>query len=70
MTYRCVVAEPRYRYNPPSITRPQAKRRKLARLLTARRVLHFMGFLAFWAVVLSITYLITVAALAVFILLS
>ncbi len=72
MTYRYEVAATRCRFNfdALSVARPQAKRRKLAKILTTRRVLHFMGFLAFWAVMLSITFLITLAAMAMFVLLA
>ena len=44
------------------------RRRKRKR--TLRRTLHNIAFLLFWAVVLSVFYLTTLAALIVFILLS
>jgi len=44
------------------------RRRKRKR--TLRRTLHFMAFLLFWAVVLSVTYLVMLAVLIVCILLA
>ena len=44
------------------------RRRKHKR--TLRRTLHFIAFLLFWAVVLSVAYLVTLAALIVCILLA
>ena len=49
-------------------TYPGTRCRKRKR--TLRRTLHFVAFLLFWAVVLSITYLLTLAALIVCILLA
>lgn len=72
MTYRYEVTATRCRFNfdALSVTQPQAKRRKRTKLLTTRRVLHFMGFLAFWAVMWSITFLITMAFMFMFVLLG
>lgn len=47
-------------------TYPRRRKRKP----TLRRTLHFMAFLLFWAVVLSIYYLVTLAVLIVCILLA
>ena len=49
-------------------TYPGTRRRK--RKPTLRRTLHFMAFLLFWAVVLSVFYLVTLAVLIVCILLA
>jgi hypothetical protein len=72
MTYRYEVATTRCRFNLDGliITQPQAKRHKRARIFTTRRVLHFMGFLAFWTVMLSITFVITLAFMLMFVLLA
>lgn len=72
MTYCYEVAATRCRFNfdALSVARSQVKRRKRTKILTTRRVLHFMGFLAFWAVMLSITFLITVAFMLMFVLLA
>ena len=48
----------------------RADRKKLRRLRTIKRALHFVGFLAFWAVILGIAYLLSLAAMIVFICLS
>ena len=58
MTYGQPVAIPTY----------PTRRRK--RKHTLRRTLHNIAFLLFWAVVLSIAYLVTLAVLIVCILLS
>jgi hypothetical protein len=47
-------------------TYPRRRKRKP----TLRRTLHFMAFLLFWAVVLSVFYLVTLAVLIVCILLA
>ena len=72
MAYSYQVAATRCRFNFDALSaaRPQAKRRKHTKILTTRRVLHFMGFLAFWAVMLSITFLITLAFMLMFVLLA
>lgn len=44
--------------------------RRRKRKPTLRRTLHFMAFLLFWAVVLSVFYLVTLAVLIVCILLA
>ena len=44
--------------------------RRRKRKPTLRRTLHFMAFLLFWAVVFSVFYLVTLAALIVCILLA
>ena len=49
-------------------TYPGTHRRKRKR--TLRRTLHFVAFLLFWAVVLSIFYLVTLAVLITAILLA
>lgn len=46
----------------------RTKKRTRARFV--KRVVHFLGFLAYWSVVLSVTYLVTLAVLIVFILLA
>lgn len=51
-------------------TQRRAGRKKLARLRTAKRVLHFAGFLCYWAVIFAVAYLAMLAAMAVFIFLS
>lgn len=48
----------------------RAERKKLARLRTAKRVLHFIGFLCYWAVAYAIMYLAMLAAIIVCICLS
>lgn len=49
-------------------TYPGTRRRK--RKPTLRRTLHNIAFLLFWAVVLSVFYLVTLAVLIVFVLLA
>lgn len=51
-------------------TQCRAERKKLARLRTAKRVLHFAGFLCYWAIAFSAMYLAMLAAMIVCILLS
>lgn len=41
----------------------RAEHKKLARLRILKRVVHFLGFLSFWALVLSITYLVALAVM-------
>lgn len=43
--------------------RRRAERKKLARLRILKRVVHFLGFLSFWTVVLSVTYLVLLAVM-------
>lgn len=43
--------------------RRRAERKKLARLRILKRAVHFLGFLSFWALVLSITYLVGLAVM-------
>ena len=59
------AARYRYQYQTTSAPRPRALPRKVARLLIAKRVLHFIGFLCFWAVALSVAFLAMLVALAV-----
>ena len=51
-------------------TQRRAERKKLSRLRTIKRVLHFIGFLCFWAVFISAAYLAMLAAMIVCICLS
>lgn len=48
----------------------RAERKKLARLRILKRAVHFLGFLSFWALVLSITYLVGLAVMIVFVCLA
>ena len=48
----------------------QAERKKLRRLRTIKRVLHFVGFLALWTIILGIAYLLFVAVMILLICLS
>ena len=73
MTYGQPAA--RYRFNFETAAQiaadqRRAERKKLRRLRTIKRVLHFVGFLAYWAIILGIAYLLTLAAGIVFIFLS
>lgn len=67
----------RYRYNFDAIsyTKPEtpqrkAARRKLARLRAIKKVLHFIGFICFWATVLAVTCLAMLVAMFLFVALS
>ena len=48
----------------------RADRKKLRRLHMAKRALHFLGFLSYWAIIVSIAYLAMLAVSVVFIYLS
>lgn len=48
----------------------RAERKKLARLRILKRVLHFIGFLSYWAVALSVTYLVLLAIMVLFVCLA
>lgn len=76
MTYGNQIAM-RYRYpfdtityTKPETPQRRAARRKLARLRTIKRALHFIGFLCFWATVLAVTCLAMLAAMFLFVSLS
>ena len=65
------TAMTRTRFDFDALPRPKHQvSKKLARLRTARRVLHFIGFLSFWAVVLGLAYLAMTAAAFLFVCLS
>jgi hypothetical protein len=51
-------------------TQRRAECKKLARLRTAKRALHFVGFLCYWAIAFSAIYLAMLAAMIVCICLS
>lgn len=71
MTYGSQIAiRTRFPFDALSAQQRKATRRKLARLRKIRRVVHFLGFLAFWAVTISVTYLLTLAVLIVAVLLA
>lgn len=71
MTYgNQITTRTRYPFTNTGSKRPGKARRKLARLRTIKRLLHFVGFLAYWAVVFSVAYLATLAVLIVCICLS
>lgn len=44
--------------------------RKLARLRAAKKALHFLGFLCYWAIALSIGFLVIIASITLFIFLA
>ena len=46
-------------------TQRQADRRKLRRLRKAKRALHFIGFLSYWAIFTGICWLLILAAAVV-----
>lgn len=48
----------------------RAERKRLTRLRMIKRVLHFFGFLCYWAIFTAIGYLVLLAAVVVFIGLS
>ena len=50
--------------------RRRAERRKLRRLRKAKRVLHFIGFLSYWAVFAGITMLLALGCMILFIYLA
>lgn len=70
MTYQYQGTVTRFNFQTYSKPAPRKKRSKLRRLLSVKRALHFIGFLSFWAVALSITYLAMLAAMAAFFYLS
>ncbi|MBR5889119.1 MAG: hypothetical protein IKY92_03665 [Akkermansia sp.] len=70
MTYQYQGTVTRYQFQTYSAPKPRKKNRKLARLLTTRKLLHFIGFLSFWATTLAITYLCMLVTLAAFVWLS
>ena len=72
MTYgsQITTARTRYPFNHRSAQQHREARKRLARQRAIKRVLHFLGFLAYWSVILSVTYLVTLAVLIVFILLA
>lgn len=48
----------------------RAARKRLAKLRRVKRILHFVGFLAYWAAFASAVYLITLPVLLAFIWMS
>ena len=48
----------------------RAQRKKLRTLRRLRRAVHFFGFLCYWAVVLSIVYMVALAIMFMLIILS
>lgn len=72
MTYgsQITTTKTRYPFNYRSAQQHRQARKRLARQRTIKRLLHFLGFLAYWSVILSVTYLVTLALLIVCILLA
>lgn len=70
MTYGETINRTRFQFDAMPKARRKAPSKKLARLRMARRVLHFIGFLSFWAVALSLAYLAAMAAAVLFVALS
>lgn len=71
MTYgNQITTRTRYPFTSTPAKRPRMARKKLARLRKIKRLLHFVGFLAYWSVVLSVTYLAALAVMIVCICLS
>ena len=52
----------RFDFETLSTAQQRAERKKLRRLRTVRRLIHFIGFLTYWAILLSITYLVMLIA--------
>lgn len=71
MTYGSqITTRTRYPFDHRSAQQRREARKRLARQRAIKRLLHFLGFLAYWSVILSVTYLVTLAVLIVFILLA
>lgn len=45
----------------------RAARQRLARLRRVKRILHFVGFLTYWAVIVSAVYLVSLPVLVFFV---
>ena len=70
MTYGETIPRTRFQFDAMPKARRKAPSKKLARPRMARRVLHFIGFLSFWAVALSMAYLALLAAVFLFVAMS
>ena len=70
MTYGQPAARTRYDFEAVAAIaarQRRADRKKLRRLRKAKRALHFLGCLSYWAVALGITYLLALAVMVLFI---
>jgi hypothetical protein len=73
MTYGQPAARTRYDFEAVAqITANlrRAERKRLRRLRAIKRALHFLCFLSYWAIVLGIGYLLSLAVMILFIYLS
>ena len=74
MTYsQRPAARSRYNYSTVAViaaAQRKAERKRLARLRTIKRALHFIGFLCYWAVAIAVVYLVMLAVMIVCILLA
>lgn len=48
----------------------RAERKRLRRLRTIKRALHFLGFLSYWAIIVGTAYLLSLAVMILFIYLA
>jgi hypothetical protein len=70
MTYSQTAVKTRYDFETVAqiaATQRRAERKKLARLRTIKRVLHFVGFLSYWAIFAGIAYLVATAVMIAFV---
>ena len=71
MTYGSqITTRTRFPFDYRTTQQHREARKRLARQRAIKRLLHFVGFLAYWSVILSVTYLVTLALLIVCILLA
>lgn len=68
MTYSHTVVNTRFDFETVAqiaATQRHAERKKLRRLRKAKRALHFVGFLSYWAIFAGIAWLLSLAAMIV-----
>ena len=70
MTYSQTAVNTRFDFEAVAqiaATQRQAERKKLHRLRQAKRALHFLGFLSYWAIIGGIAYLLALAVMIAFV---
>ena len=73
MTYSQAAIKTRFDFEAVAqiaATQRRAERKKIARLRKAKRVLHFVGFLSYWAIITGTTYLAALAVMVAFVCMS
>lgn len=73
MTYGQPAARTRFDFDTVAqiaANQRRADRKKLRRLRKVKRALHFLGFLSYWAIIVGITWLLSLAVMILFIYLA